>query len=31
VINEAGEVLGIVSLRTLIGRASDEDIDSVSA
>lgn len=31
VINETGEVLGIVSLRTLIGRASDEDIDSVSA
>jgi CBS domain-containing protein len=32
VINEeAGEVLGIVSLRTLIGRASDEHIDSISA
>ena len=32
VINEeAGEVLGIVSLRTLIGRASDEHIDSMSA
>lgn len=32
VINEeAGEVLGIVSLRTLIARASDEDIDSISA
>ena len=30
VINEAGEVLGIVSLSTLIGKASDEDIDSVS-
>jgi CBS domain-containing protein len=28
---EAGEVLGIVSLRTLIGRASDEHIDSISA
>jgi CBS domain-containing protein len=27
---EAGEVLGIVSLRTLIGRASDEHIDSIS-
>lgn len=31
VINEAGDVLGIVSLRTLIARASDEDIDSISA
>jgi CBS domain-containing protein len=31
VINEAGEVLGIVSLRTLIGRASGKDLDSVSA
>jgi len=32
VINEeSGEVLGIVSLRTLIGRASDEHIDSISA
>jgi CBS domain-containing protein len=32
VINEeAGELLGIVSLRTLIARASDEDIDSISA
>jgi CBS domain-containing protein len=31
VINEAGEVLGIVSLRRLIARASDEDIDSISA
>lgn len=31
VINEAGEVLEIVSLSTLIGKASDEDIDSVSA
>jgi hypothetical protein len=31
VINEAGEVLGIVSLSTLIGKTSDEDIDSVSA
>ena len=31
VINEADEVLGIVSLRTLIARASDEDIDSISA
>jgi CBS domain-containing protein len=30
VINEAGEVLGIVTLRTLIGRASDEHIDSIS-
>jgi CBS domain-containing protein len=30
-INEAGEVIGIVSLRTLVGRASHEDIDSVSA
>jgi CBS domain-containing protein len=28
VINEAGEVLGIVSLRTLIGRA--EQINSIS-
>src|ERR687892_158873 len=28
---EAGEVLGIVSLRTLIGRASDEHSDSISA
>jgi signal-transduction protein with cAMP-binding, CBS, and nucleotidyltransferase domain len=27
VINEAGEVLGIVSLRTLISRASDEHIN----
>ncbi len=31
VINEAGEVLGIVSLRTLISRASDEHINSISA
>jgi CBS domain-containing protein len=31
VINEASEVLGIVSLRTLIARASDEDIDSINA
>jgi CBS domain-containing protein len=32
VINEeAGEVLGIASLRTLIGRASHEDVDSISA
>jgi len=32
VINEeAGEVLGIVSLRTLVARASDEDIDSIGA
>jgi CBS domain-containing protein len=31
VINEADEVLGIVSLGTLVGKASDEDIDSVSA
>jgi CBS domain-containing protein len=31
VINEADEVLGIVSLSTLVGKASDEDIDSVSA
>jgi signal-transduction protein with cAMP-binding, CBS, and nucleotidyltransferase domain len=31
VINEADEVLGIVSLSTLIGKASDEDIDSVRA
>jgi CBS domain-containing protein len=32
VINEeAGEILGIVSLSTLIGRASDEHIDSISA
>jgi CBS domain-containing protein len=30
-INEASEVIGIVSLRTLVGRASHEDIDSVSA
>jgi signal-transduction protein with cAMP-binding, CBS, and nucleotidyltransferase domain len=31
VINEAGEVLGVVSLRTLISRASDEHINSISA
>jgi CBS domain-containing protein len=31
VINEAGEVLGVVSLRSLIGRASHDDIDSISA
>nr|MDQ3968723.1 CBS domain-containing protein [Thermoproteota archaeon] len=31
VINEAGEVLGIVSLRTLVSRASGEDLDSVIA
>ena len=31
VINEAREVLGIVTLRTLIGRASDDQIDSISA
>ena len=32
VINEEdGEVLGIVSLRILIGRSSDEHIDSISA
>jgi CBS domain-containing protein len=31
VINKADEVLGIVSLGTLVGKASDEDIDSVSA
>ena len=31
VINEAGEVLGIVSWRTFIGRASGKDLDSVSA
>ena len=32
VINEeAGEVLGIVTLRTLIGRASDEHIGSINA
>jgi signal-transduction protein with cAMP-binding, CBS, and nucleotidyltransferase domain len=31
VINEAGEVLGIVSLRTFISRASDEHINSISA
>jgi CBS domain-containing protein len=31
VTNEADEVLGIVTLRTLIGRASDEHIDSISA
>jgi CBS domain-containing protein len=30
-INEDGEVLGIASLRTLIGRASHEDVDSISA
>src|SRR5918997_1662305 len=31
VINEVGEVLGIVTLRTLIGRVSDDHIDSISA
>jgi len=32
VINEeAGEVLGVVSLRSLVGRASHDDIDSISA
>ena len=31
VINEEAGVLGIVSLRILIGRASDEHIDSISA
>jgi CBS domain-containing protein len=32
VINEqAGEVLGVVSLRNLVGRASHDDIDSISA
>lgn len=31
VINEAGEVLGIVSLKTLIDKASHEDIDSINA
>jgi CBS domain-containing protein len=31
VINEEDGVLGIVSLRTLIGGASDEHIDSISA
>jgi CBS domain-containing protein len=30
VINEAGEVLGIVTLRTLIGRVSDDNIESIS-
>jgi CBS domain-containing protein len=29
VINEAGEVLGIVTLRTLIGRVSDDHIESI--
>jgi hypothetical protein len=31
VINEEAGVLGIFSLRTLIGWASDEHIDSISA
>lgn len=29
--DEAGEVLGVVSLRSLVGRASHDDIDSISA
>ena len=31
VINDSGEVLGIVSLRSLVGKASQEDINSISA
>ena len=31
VINDAGEVLGIVSLRNIVGKVSQEDINSISA
>jgi len=31
IINDAGEVIGIVSLRSLVGKASQEDINSISA
>jgi len=31
VINDSGEVLGIVSLRSLVGKASQEGINSISA
>ncbi|HEV3433704.1 MAG TPA: CBS domain-containing protein [Nitrososphaera sp.] len=31
VINDAGEVLGIVSLRSLVGKATQDDISSISA
>jgi CBS domain-containing protein len=31
VINDAGEVLGIVSLKSLVGNATRDDIDSISA
>jgi len=31
VINDAGEVLGIVSLRSLVGNATRDDISSISA
>ena len=31
VINDSGEVLGIVSLRSLVGKASQEDINSINA
>ncbi len=31
VINDAGEVLGIVSLRNVVGKVSQEDINSISA
>lgn len=31
VINDAGEVLGIVSLRSLVGKATQDDISSVGA
>ena len=31
VINNAGEVLGIVSLKSLVGKATRDDIDSISA
>jgi CBS domain-containing protein len=30
VINDSGEVLGIVSLRSLVGKASQEDINSIN-
>ena len=31
VINEAGEILGVVSLKTILGRTSHENIDAISA
>jgi hypothetical protein len=31
VINESGEILGIVSLKAILGRISHENIDAINA